>query len=594
MTDYKNFSEFFLDVTKRYDQRPAISWRDNNSYSNLTGAKLKELVYHAAKAVERFGLKPGDTAAIISESRFEWVVADFACVSNKIITVPVYTTMTSNQIKFILEHSQSKLCFVSNKLMTDKVAAVFNGLPDLIKIISFNKPDGEHDFITSFEEIMYGELIHEHQPYSEKLADEYFLKCIDKHNPDDILTIIYTSGTTGNPKGVCLTHKNVIANARQCLRSFHADEKDIFLSFLPLAHTYERTAGYYVPLTCGAQIFYAKSIETLQAQMAEIKPTIILTVPLLFARIQSRIMKNIESQKGIKRLIAKKALSIGFKYREKKNSFLWKTADKRVLSKIRERTGGKLRFFISGGSALKKETAEFFDSIGITILQGYGMTEAGPVITVNRESKNISGTVGPPLVGVEVKLAADGEILVRGNNVMAGYFRNESETADMIKDGWLHTGDIGELDKNGYLIITDRKKSLIKTAGGKYISLTHIEDALTCSEYIEQVIAIASDDRHFVTALIVPNQEKLEEIAGKLHVKFDNMRDLTHSDVILNFYESEIDVIQLPLAKYERVRKFALLENPFTIESSEMTPSLKLKRKVIEEKYKELIDGFYK
>jgi len=592
MYDFKNFSDLFLDTTKRFGANPLINWKENDKYKNLTGVKLKELVFYTAKALEKLGLKPGDKAAILSETRFEWVVADFGCVSNQIITVPIYTTMTSNQVKFILEHSATKICFVSTKLMADKVASVFNELPDLDKIISFNKIDHEYDFIQSFDEMIYGELIHE--PYSEKLADDYFNMCIHKHKPDDLLTIIYTSGTTGNPKGVCLTHKNILANIKQCLLSFHADENDRFLSFLPLAHTYERTAGYYVPFACGAQIYYAQSLETLQVQMAETKPTIILTVPLLFTRIQSRISKNINSLKGIKRIIAKRALSVGMKHRENKNGFLWKAADKKVFSAIRERTGGKIRFFISGGSALKKETAEFFDSIGITIMQGYGMTEAGPVISVNREAKNIFGSVGPPLEEVEVKLGSDGEILVRGDNVMEGYYRNEKETGEMIIDGWLHTGDIGELDKHGYLHITDRKKSLIKTASGEYISLSHIEDTLQDSEYIEQVIAFASDEKHFVSALIVPNTEKLEETAAKLHVKYNIVNDLTHSDVILNFYESEIDVIQRHLAKYERVRKFALIDKPFTIESGELTPTLKLKRKVIEEKHKNVIDKFYK
>ena len=432
MYDFKNFSDLFVDTTKRFGANPVLHWKENDTYKNLTGIKLKELVFYCSKALEKLGLKPGDKAAIISETRFEWVVADFACISNQIITVPVYTTMTSSQVKYILEHSESKICFVSTKLMADKVASVINELPCLEKIISFNKIDndfpilegnkGRNNFVQSFEELMYGELVHEHKPYSEELADEYFNKCTRKHKPDDLLTIIYTSGTTGNPKGVCLTHKNILANIKQCLLSFHADENDRFLSFLPLAHTYERTAGYYVPFACGAQIYYAGSIETLQAQMAETKPTIVLAVPLLFTRIQSRILKNIGSLKAISRLVAKRALAIGMKYRENKNGFLWRAADKKVFRTIRERIGGKIRFFISGGSALKKETSEFFDSIGVTILQGYGMTEAAPVISVNREAKNIFGSVGPPLEGVEVKLAGDGEILVHGDNLMAGYY----------------------------------------------------------------------------------------------------------------------------------------------------------------------------
>lgn len=594
MKKYSNFSELFSGITERYGAKPVISWKEKDTYSDITGLKLKELVYHASKAIEKLGLKPGSKAAIISETRFEWVIADFACISNQIVTVPVYTTMTSSQIKFILEHSDASLCFASSKLMADKVSAVFNELPALKQIISFNKLDNEPGYIKSFEELIYGELIKQKESYSEKLADDYFSGCINKHKPDDLLTIIYTSGTTGNPKGVCLSHKNILANIRQCLLSFYIDDNDRFLSFLPLAHTYERTAGYYLPLFAGARVFYAQNIDTMQTQMAETQPTVLLTVPLLFTKMQSRILKNIDSLKGLSKFIAKRALAAGMKYRKNKNHFLWKAADKKVFSAIREKTGGKVRFFISGGSALKKETAEFFDSIGISILQGYGMTEASPVITVNREVKNIFGTVGLPLEEVEVKIAADGEILVKGDNVMLGYYMDAKETDGMIINGWLHTGDIGEYDDSGCIIITDRKKSLIKTASGKYISLAHIEETLINSEYIEQAIAFASDERHFVSALIVPDFEKLEEAAKKMHIEYNDIYDIITNDTVLNFFESEIDVTQRHLAKYERVRKFALLGRQFTIESGELTPTLKLKRRIIEERNKDLVERFYK
>ena len=594
MSDYSNFSEFFRFIAKLYGNSPAIFWKGNDKYESLSGKKLKELVYLTSRSLEKFTLKPGDKAAIISETRFEWVVSDFACISNQVVTVPVYTTMTSAQIKFILEHSECKLCFVSSKMIADKVSAVIDELSNLKKIISFNKIEGEQKHIISFEELIYGKVVHGGKPYNEQDADNYFADCSRKHNADDLLTIIYTSGTTGTPKGVCLTHKNVLANIKQCTDSFPVERGDRFLSFLPLAHTYERTAGYYVPLSKGVEVYYAQSIDTLSTQMAEVKPTIVLSVPMLFTKIQARLTKNIESMPLLKKIITKRALAIGKRFRKNKNRLLWKLADKRVFSVIRNRTGGEIKFFISGGSALNKELAEFFDSIGILILQGYGMTEASPVISVNRLNNNKFGTVGQQLVGVEVKIANDGEILVRGDNVMLGYYKNEGATNEMIIDGWLHTGDIGEIDSEGFIKITDRKKTLIKTSGGKYISLTHIEDTLASSEYIEQIISFASDERQFVSALIVPDFEKLKEFAEKVDVKYSNPGELVENDVINNFYESEIDVLQRPLAKYERVRKFALLEKPFTIESGELTPTLKLKRKVIEERYKDIIEGFYK
>ena len=596
---YNNFSEFFIDICRRYSDNPAIFWKetgnssDDKGYKNITGSKLKELVYLLAKAIENYGLKPGDAAAIISETRFEWVIADFACIVKQIVTVPVYSTMTSEQIKFILEHSNSRLCFVSTNLMAEKVSAVFDELPKLEKIITFNKTEQRTENIISFEELIYEELLEESTAYNERSADEFLDKSAKEQSLEELLTIIYTSGTTGTPKGVCLSHRNVLANVKQCIDSFPVLPEDRFLSFLPLAHTYERTAGYYLPLYVGSTIYYAKNIDTLAAQMTEIKPTIVLSVPILFSRIQTRLMKNIDGMSVLKKTLTKNAIKVGKKFRTNKNNPLWKLADKRVFSIIRERTGGEIKFFISGGSALNKETAEFFDSIGLLILQGYGMTEASPVISVNRLDKNVFGTVGKPLANVEVKIAGDGEILVKGDNVMLGYYKNEKDTGEMIISGWLHTGDIGEFDSNGNLKITDRKKTLIKTAGGKYISLTHIEENLERSEYIDQVVSFASDDKHFVSALIVPNIDKLEEIAKKVDVKYSSISELVENDVINNFYESEIDVLQRPLAKYERVRKFALLDRPFTIESGELTPTLKIKRKVVEQKHKELIESFY-
>jgi long-chain acyl-CoA synthetase len=595
--EYSNFTEFFVEVCRRYGNDGAIFWKDanekNTEYKNITGSKLKELVYLLARAIEQYGLKPDDKAAIISESRFEWVVSDFACIAGGIVTVPVYPTMTSEQIKFILNHSESKLCFVSTKLMAEKVAAVYNELPHLKKIITFNKIDHTSENIISFEELIYGELLEEKSAYSGELAEEYFNDRAKAQQADELLTIIYTSGTTGVPKGVCLSHRNVLANVNQCTDSFPVEPDDKFLSFLPLAHTYERTGGYYVPLSKGAKIYYAKNIDTLAAQMTEVKPTIVLAVPMLFTRIQSRLTKSVEQMPFIKRAITKRALKLGKKYRQDKQNALWKLADKKVFSVIRQRTGGNIKFFISGGSALSKETAEFFDSLGLLILQGYGMTEASPVISVNRLDNNEFGTVGPPLENVTVKIAADGEILVQGANVMLGYYKNEKETSEMIIDGWLHTGDIGTIE-SGRLKITDRKKTLIKTAAGKYISLTHIEDNLERSEYISQVISFASDDRDFVTALIVPDMDMLGGLAKKLDIKYGQISELTDNDIVHNFFESEIDVLQKHIAKYERVRKFALLDTPFTIESGELTPTMKLKRKVIEERFKGLIDSFYK
>ncbi len=588
-----NFGEFFEHVTEIYGSRNAIFWKENEHFESLTGKKLKELVYLAAQEIKKFGLKPGDKAAIISENRYEWVIADFACIVNRIVTVPIYTTLTANQIKFILEHSEAGLCFVSSLVIAEKVNSVFDELPNLKQIVCFNKIISDEKHIINFEDLIYKSLIHTKDSYDENKADKYFSECSKKISENDLLTIIYTSGTMGTPKGVCLSHKNEITNIKQCRKAFTLDHTDRFLSFLPFAHSYERTTGYYFALSVGAEVYYAQSIDTLQTQLPEVKPTLMTVVPLLFTKIYNRLVKNIKLMPRRKQMLIRGAFSIAQKYRNDKNSMVWKAADKMVFKTIRARTGGRVKFFISGGSALNKNLAEFFDGIGITIYEGYGMTEASPVISVNRIGKNKFGTVGLPLDGIEVKIAEDGEILVKGENVMTGYFKNDEETRKTILDGWLHTGDIGEIDKDGFLKITDRKKTLIKTAGGKYISLTQIEDTISESAYVNQIISFASDDKHFVSALIVPDFEELKNFATSSRISFDSEKELIQNPAILKLYEAEINRYQKNMAKYERVRKFALLAEPFTIENDTLTPSLKLKRRVIEEKHKTIIDKLY-
>ena len=588
-----NFGEFFEHVTALYGSRNAIFWKEDEQYKSLTGKKLKELVYLTAREIEKFNLKPGDKAAIISENRFEWVVADFACIANRIVTVPIYTTLTAGQIKFILEHSEAKLCFVSSRHITEKIKAVFNELPLLKHIICFNNISNGEEYITNFEDLIYKSLIHTKESYSEAEADKYFSDSSKKITENDLLTIIYTSGTTGTPKGVCLSHKNVITNIKQCQKAFTLDHSDRFLSFLPFAHSYERTTGYYFALSVGAEVYYAQSIDTLQTQLPEIKPTLMTVVPLLFTKIYNRLMKNIHSMPRRKQMIVKAAFSVARNYRNNKNSIVWRAADKMVFKTLRERMGGRAKFFISGGSALNKNMAEFFDGLGITIYEGYGMTEASPVISVNRIGKNKFGTVGIPLDGVEVKISGDGEILVKGENVMRGYFKDDEETQRTIMDGWLHTGDIGKLDSDGFLKITDRKKTLIKTAGGKYISLTHIEDTIGESNYVYQIISFASDDTYFVSALIVPDFEELKNFASASRISFDKEEELIQNPAILKLFEAEINRCQKNMAKYERVRKFALLAEPFTIENEMLTPSLKLKRRVVEEKHRIIINKLY-
>jgi long-chain acyl-CoA synthetase len=458
----------------------------------------------------------------------------------------------------------------------------------------------EHEDVTTSENLFTFKQIQEKGKSIHKSNPDLLIKNSAGIKENDVCTIIYTSGTTGEPKGVILTHKNIISNVNAVLDIIPITKEDVFLSFLPLCHIFERMGGYYTAFAAGCTVYYAESIEKVATNLLEARPTLMTSVPRLFERIQARIIKNVESQSPKKQKIFYWALEVGKKFvsAQKKGSvplslsLKHKLADKLVFKKLRDRTGGRLRFFISGGAALPKELGEFFDAVGIKIVEGYGLTESSPVITANRPDDYKFGTVGKPLPGVEVKIAADGEILARGPNIMKGYYKKKKETEETLIDGWLHTGDIGTFDSEGYLLITDRKKHLFKTSAGKYIAPTHIENIFLASKYIDQFVLIG-DKRMFLSALIVPDYEALKEYADAHKISYTNESELTGNEQIYKLIEDDMSKLQKQLANYERVRKFALLDKPFTIETGEITPSLKIKRKVVEEKYNYLIEQMY-
>jgi long-chain acyl-CoA synthetase len=418
--------------------------------------------------------------------------------------------------------------------------------------------------------------------------------------PNDICTIIYTSGTTGEPKGVVLTHHNILSNVQAALDCFPIGSTDVFLSFLPLCHIFERMAGYYTAFAAKCTVCYAESIETVAQNLVDIKPTIMTSVPRLFERIHSKIIKNVDSQPLRNQKIFYWAMDVGVRFNEAKKSgnisvalsLKHKLADKLVYGKLREKTGGNLRFFISGGAALPLYLGKFFEAIGIIIVEGYGLTESSPVICANRVDDYKFGSVGKPFPGVEIKIASDGEILAKGPNIMQGYYKNKKETDVTIKDGWLYTGDIGVFDADGFLLITDRKKHLFKTSAGKYIAPNPIESMFLASKYIDQFVLIG-DRRMFLTALIVPDFEAVKEYADAHKIPYDKVEDLIRDEQIYKMLDKEMDQFQKKLANYERVRKYVLLDRPFTIESGEITPSLKIKRKYVEERYQDLIEQMY-
>lgn len=596
---FKTIPELFTILTEDYPKiagHPLMKYKAEGQFREVTYEQFGKETETFALGLATLGIKRGDKISIISENRPEWVYSDMAILSLGAINVPLYPSLTADSIEFILNNSESVSIILSNKFQLNKILKVKENLRTLKHIIILNEKDiiqGVPNLYTFREVQDRGSVFAKNNPF-------YLKENIKQCREDELCSIIYTSGTTGEPKGVMLTHRNIVSNVMAASDSIPFSKEDVFLSFLPLCHIFERMAGYYTAFSSGAMVCYAESIETVAQNMIECKPTIITTVPRLFERMYSKIKKNVESQSEKKQQIFNWAMEIGRQYAEAKKSdrvtvplkIKHKLADKLVFGKLKERTGGRLKFFVSGGAALPRELGEFFEAIGIIILEGYGLTESSPVIAVNRLDDYKFGTVGKVFPGVEVKIASDGEILARGPNIMQGYYKNKKETEATIKDGWLHTGDVGVFDAEGFLMITDRKKHLFKTSTGKYIAPTPIENMFLASKYIDQFVLIG-DRRMFLSALIVPDFEAIKEYADSHKIQYNSVEDLARNKEIYDLIDKDLEKFQKKLANYERVRKFTLLDHQFTLETGEVTPSLKIKRKIIEERYGNLIEEMY-
>jgi long-chain acyl-CoA synthetase len=589
---YQHLTEEYSKETNNY----VLKHKVGGKYVGITYDQLKEETDLFAFGLASLNIKREDKIAIISENRPEWVYSDFAILNLGAIDVPLYPSLTAESIEFILNNSESRGIIVSTKFQLNKILKIRNKCRSLKFIILLNEKDFDSSLKDVYTFTQIQELGREYKKEHPTLLKDRFALI----KPNDVCTIIYTSGTTGEPKGVVLTHHNILSNVESALTSFPISKDDVFLSFLPLCHIFERMAGYYTAFSAKCVVCYAESIETVAQNLLDIKPTIMTSVPRLFERINAKIIKNVDSQPLSKQKIFYWAMDVGVRYNDQRkagyipSSLKWKykLADKLVFGKLRDRTGGNLRFFISGGAALPVYLGKFFEAIGIKILEGYGLTESSPVIAANRFDDYKFGSVGKPFPGVEIKIAPDGEILAKGPNIMQGYYKNRKETEATIKDGWLHTGDIGVFDSDGFLMITDRKKHLFKTSAGKYIAPTPIESMFLASKYIDQFVLIG-DRRMFLTALIVPDFEAVKEYADSHKIPYDKVEDLVRDEQIYKMLDKEMDKFQKKLANFERVRKFVLLDRPFTIESGEITPSLKIKRKLVEERYSDLIDQMY-
>ncbi|MEE4310355.1 MAG: long-chain fatty acid--CoA ligase [candidate division KSB1 bacterium] len=591
----KTLVEMFQDVVVKHGAKTSLMEKKDGTYQGFSYKEFGDRVKYLALGLASMGIKYGDHVALISENRPEWPIADLGILSSGATNVPIYPTITPQQIEYILKDSGSKIIIVSTPELMDKIIQIFDNVSSLQKVIYMEKPSLVEKYMTDFQSVM-----EEGKAFENKNPD-YFEKTVNKVKPDDLCGIIYTSGTTGAPKGVMLTQDNILSNVKAARSVIRVDETDTFLSFLPLCHSFERMAGQFLAISAGSTIAYAESVDTVADNLGEVKPTLMTAVPRLFEKIYARVIENAEAGSSIKKKIFWWAIGTGGKYVDAKSKgkvgpFLqrkYNLATKLVFSKLHERVGGNLRFFVSGGAPLSKEIAEFFFKAGILVLEGYGLTETSPVIAVNHEEKFKFGSVGPAIPDVEVKIADDGEILTRGPHIMKGYYKNKAATDEAIdKDGWLHTGDIGFLDSDNFLHITDRKKNIIVTAGGKNVTPATIENLLVTSPYIEQVMVLG-DKRRFLSALIVPSYEALEKYASNNGIKYSGRDELLKKNEIQQIVGAEIQKLTGELARFEQVRKFTLLPEQFTIEGDEITPSLKIKRKVISEKFADIIEQMY-
>ncbi len=588
----ETLSQLFLNTCRTYRKDSLLASKREGRFVPIPTAEFEERVRNLSAGLVELGLRPGDKVVIFSENRPEWVMTDFAVLCAGGVTVPIYTSLMPEQVKYIVNDSDATIVVCSNSELWLKVEAVRKELPAVRHYIMIDD-EAPAGVLTLGEVSGRGKAAAAASPGAFDAAAAAI-------RPDDLASLIYTSGTTGTPKGVMLSHGNFVSNSKALDAVTDFVHTDTILSFLPLSHVLERMTTFSF-LYKGATIAYAESVDTVAENLTEVRPTIMISVPRLFDKIYAKVMDNVLTQSPLKRKIFFWALRVGKKAGAAKLrgetvprglAAQRELAGKLVFSKIVEKTGGRVKFFVSGGAPLSKDVAEFFYALGITILEGYGLTETSPVLTCNTFPKLRFGTVGQPVPGVEIKIAPDGEILARGPNVMKGYYKKEAETREAMADGWFHTGDIGYLDGDGYLVITDRKKDLIITAGGKNVAPQPIENLLKANPFVLNAVVVGGS-RKFISALIVPDFEKLEAYARSNGIPFRDRAELCGREDIRSFLLAEVNRATPDLASYERVKKVALLDRDFELESGEITPTLKVRRSFIEAKYKPVIDRLY-
>jgi len=589
-----------MEITRTFDilqnyklsypgKQDAFTGKEKGFWKKYSADDYINNAYNASFGILSLGLKKGDRVATISNNRPEWNFMDMGLSQAGIIHVPIYPTISSEDYEYILNHCDPRLIIVSDKILYQRIQPIAGKIKGIKDIYSFNEIKG----VKNWKEII------ELGKKNRNKYDNDLKNIKESIRPDETVTLLYTSGTTGHPKGVLLSHNNILSNIRSISKVFHFNETHRTLSFLPINHIFERTVNYYFQ-KCGLSIYYAENLGTISDNLREVKPHVFITVPRLLEKVYDKIIAKGKELKGIKKQIFFWAVGLGLRYKlNKKNGLFYqlklRIADKLVFSKWREALGGNVELIVSGGAALQSRLARIFNAAGITLIEGYGLTETSPVIAVNNiTTKEIKiGTVGPPLNGVDVRIANDGEILCKGPNVMQGYYKNPELTNQVIdKDGWFHTGDIGIFEDNKYLKITDRKKEIFKLSSGKYVSPQVIENKFKESIFIEQIMVVGENQK-FASALISPNFPLLHNWCSANGINYRDNKELIQNEKIIQMYQKEINNLNKQLGMAEQIKRFRLVHEEWSPLTGELSPTLKLKRKYLIEKYSDILKEIF-
>ena len=597
-SELKLIPDMFFRRTTLSGDKEAISWKENGQWVKRTWNEIEAAVRKLARGVEDW-VEVGDKVCILSENRAEWWYADLASQSLGGVSAPIYPTNPPKDIAYIINDCGAKLLFASNQDQLDKVRKLKDQdkVPGLQRVIVFEDLDPPEEWAHQLSDV-YQRNADADDPIEGRMAQV---------SEDDLATLIYTSGTTGEPKGVMLSHKNIVSNvlgAQVVIENLDYGEEKVMLSFLPLSHSFERTVGYYTAIHYEFKTAFAESVLKLVDNMSEVRPTMLVSVPRIYEKLYGKVLEGAAS--GFKKTLVQWAIQVGKEHSVYRLAdkpipgwldFKYGLATKLVFSKLHAKLGGRLKYALSGGAPLAREIAEFLNAVGLTVFEGYGLSETGPILTANQPGHIRVGSVGKTWPDVTIKIAPepdrkdDGEILAKGPNVMMGYFNKEEATKEVIDDdGWFHTGDIGYVDDDGFLFITDRKKELIKTAGGKYVAPQPIENQLKVHPLVEQAVIIG-DTRKYVVALVVPAFEALANTLGQ-ELPTDR-GELNDDPQVKALFQAAVDAVNEPLGRWEQIKRFHLLPAEMSQETGELTPTLKLKRRVVDEKFKDAIDAMY-